>query len=116
MVRSMIESVSSGNGAREARTLAAPLLPGAQPSASVAWLDQPALVLVDGPPAPAAMWDAGAAQVLVRFRDGTWRLCRVTGRAKRGDGTWLMELRWGISGRICQARYAYDPAMVSPVN
>jgi hypothetical protein len=92
------------------------VLPGARPQPPAVRLDQPALISSGGPPAPALMWDAGAAQVMIRFRDGTWRQCRVTGREKCGDGSWLMELRWGVAGRIYQARYVYDPGSVSPAN
>lgn len=88
-------------------------LPGPQPPAPFARLDQPVLVLVGGPPAPdAPMWDASAREAMVQFADRTWRLCRVTGWENHG-GAWLCELRWGVSGRIWQARYVYDPAKVS---
>jgi hypothetical protein len=51
---------------------------------------------------------------MVRFLDGTWRLCRVTawqrGRAPRA---WWVKLRWGVSGDLYEAWYFYDETMVS---
>jgi hypothetical protein len=75
-------------------------------------LDQPALAPAGGPPSPAPMWDASDRQAMVRFLDGTWRLCRVTGWQQLAPGSWACELRWGVSGRIYQAGYVYDPAAV----
>lgn len=88
------------------------VLPGAGASAPAVRLDQPALVPAGGPPAPAPMWAAGDRQAIVQFLDGTWRLCRLTAWRPAGGGTWLCDLRWGVSGRIYQAAYVYDPARV----
>lgn len=87
------------------------VLPGARP-APAARLDQPALAPAGGPPGPAPMWDAGAREVIVQFLDGTWRLCRLTAWRQDRAGAWLCDLRWGVSGRICQAAYLYDAARV----
>jgi hypothetical protein len=59
------------------------------------------------------MWDTATRQAIVQFRDGSWRLCRLIAWQQHDDGTWLCELRWGVSGRLYQARYVYDAAMVS---
>ncbi len=91
-------------------------LPGARPSAPVIRLDQPALALAGGPPSPAALWDGAARQVLVQFLDGTWRLRRLIEWRRRDAGTWLCDLRWGVSGRVIQATYVFDQAMVQPLD
>jgi hypothetical protein len=39
-------------------------------------------------------------------------LCRLIAWRQHDDGTWLCDLRWGVSGRLYQARYVYDPARV----
>jgi hypothetical protein len=59
------------------------------------------------------MWDAATRQAIVQFRDGSWRLCRLIAWQQHDDGIWLCELRWGVSGRLYQARYVYDSARVS---
>ena len=89
-------------------------LPGGRPSAPVIRLDQPALA--GGPPSPAALWDGAARQVLVQFLVGTWRLCRLIEWRRRDAGTWLCDLRWGVSGRVIQATYVFDQAMVQPLD
>jgi hypothetical protein len=38
---------------------------------------------------------------------------KKTAWQQHDDGSWLCELRWGVSGRLYQARYVYDAAMVS---
>jgi hypothetical protein len=91
-------------------------LPGARPSAPLIRLDQPALTLVGGPPSPAPGWDAAVRQVIVQFLDGTWRLCRLIAWRQRDAGTWLCDLRWGVSGRIIQATYIFDQARVQQLN
>jgi hypothetical protein len=91
-------------------------LPGARPSAPVIRLDQPALALAGGPPAPAPLWDDAARQVMVRFLDGTWRLCRLIEWRRPGAGTWLCDLRWGVSGRVVQATYVFDQARVQQLD
>jgi hypothetical protein len=107
-------------GAHEPRPAAAPVprtLPGGDPSVPRIRLDQPALTLAGGPPAPdPQMWDAAARQAIVQFLDGTWRLCRVTGWQQREDKAWVCELRWGVSGRLYRASYVYDPARARPVS
>jgi hypothetical protein len=87
------------------------VLPGARTAPAVR-LDQPALVPAGGPPYPAPVWDAAARQAMVQFLDGTWRLCRVMAWRQDGAGAWLCDLRWGVSGRVCQAAYVYDAARV----
>jgi hypothetical protein len=87
-------------------------LPGARPSAPAIRLDQPALTLADGPPAPAPLWDAAARQVIVLFLDTTWRLCRLIEWRQRDTSTWLCDLRWGVSGRVIQATYVFDQARI----
>ena len=91
-------------------------LPGARPPAAVIRLDQPALALAGGPPSPAPLWDGAARQVIVQFLDQTWRLCRLTGWRQRDAGTWLCDLRWGVSGRVIQATYVFDHARVQQLD
>ena len=89
------------------------ILPGARSSAPFVRLDQPALTPAGGPPAAdAPMWDAAAREAIVQFLDGTWRLCRVIDWRQRADKAWVCDLRWGVAGRLYQARYIYDPARV----
>jgi hypothetical protein len=87
------------------------VLPGASQPVPAVRLDQPALALAGGPPSPAPLWDDGTRKAIVQFLDGTWRLCRLTAW-RRGRGTWVCDLRWGVSGRIFQAAYVYDAARV----
>lgn len=92
------------------------ILPGARSSAPAIRLDQPALTSAGGPPAPdVPMWDAAAREAIVQFLDGTWRLCRVIDWRQRADKAWVCDLRWGVSGRLYQGRYIYDPARVRQV-
>jgi hypothetical protein len=46
-------------------------------------------------------------EVMVRFLDRTWRLCRVLGwrQAPRG---WACHLAWGVSGRIADGWFRHD--------
>lgn len=88
----------------------------ARPAAPVIRLEQPALTLVGGAPSPAPVWDAAARQVIVQFIDGTWRLCRLIAWRQRDAGTWLCDIRWGVSGRIIQATYVFDQARVQQLN
>jgi hypothetical protein len=54
--------------------------------------------------------------VIVQFIDGTWRLCRLTAWRRRDAGSWLCDLRWGVSGRVIQATCVFDQAMVQPLD
>lgn len=91
------------------------ILPGARSSAPAVRLDQPALTPAGGPPAPdPPLWDAAHRQAIVQFLDGTWHLCRITDWRQRADRAWICELRWGVSGRLYQASYVYDPTRVQP--
>ena len=74
-------------------------------------LDQPALGYPPDRPATAAAVDGQDRECLVMFRDGTWRLCRVTAWQRDGE-SWRVLLRWGVSGEVYEAWYAYDPAKV----
>jgi hypothetical protein len=44
---------------------------------------------------------------MVRFLDGTWRLCKVLGW-RQDPGGWACHLQWGVSGRITDGWYRPD--------
>jgi hypothetical protein len=41
-----------------------------------------------------------------------WRTALATAATHEQIRTWLCDFRWGVSGRIYQGRYVYDPAKV----
>ncbi len=47
-------------------------------------------------------------EVMVRFLDRTWRLCKIAGW-RRDPGGWACHLLWGVSGRIADGWYQHDP-------
>ena len=82
---------------------------------AVSALDQPALMPWDGdsPPAPPP---GPLREAMVVFRDGTWRLCRVTGwwqEPPPGRHWWYL-LRWGVQGIVHEGWFRHDPAVVTP--
>ena len=46
-------------------------------------------------------------EAMVRFRDGTLRLCKLTGWRKDSGG-WACRLQWGASGRVASGWYRPD--------
>ena len=49
---------------------------------------------------------------MVRFLDGSWRLCTVIEWRQDPDG-WACHLQWGVSGRTVEGWYQYDPEKVT---
>lgn len=48
----------------------------------------------------------------MRFLDGTWRLCKVTGWRQDQSG-WTCHLQWGAAGRIAAGWFQYDAEKMS---
>ena len=53
-------------------------------------------------------------EVMVRFLDGTVRLCRV-GQWRHSGADWWCLLHWGVSGRLLEGWYLSDPALMEPI-
>ena len=44
---------------------------------------------------------------MVRFLDGSWRLCAVLGW-RQDPGGWACHLRWGLSGQLVEGWFPFD--------
>ena len=82
---------------------------------AVTSLDWPALMPWDAESLPAAASGA-PREAMVVFRDGTWRLCRVTGwwQEPPPERHWWYLLRWGVQGIVREGWFRHDPAVVTP--
>ena len=76
-------------------------------------LDQPALGYPPDQAATAPTVDGHARECMVMFRDGTWRLCRVTAWQRDGD-SWRVLLRWGVSGQLYEEWFLHAPERIRP--
>jgi len=69
-------------------------------------LDRPALAPADGTSSGPVL-PPRTPEAMVKFLDGTWRLCKVLGW-RQETGAWAVELQWGVAGRIASGWYVYD--------
>ena len=51
-------------------------------------------------------------RAMVRFLDGSWRLCTVIEWRQDLDG-WACHLQWGVSGRTVEGWYQYDAEKIT---
>jgi hypothetical protein len=82
-------------------------------------LDLPALppAMAEGEPGIGRLETPGRPDVMVEFRDLSWRRCRLLAwQRDRAPGVWWCLLRWSVSGQSYQGWYAYDMAKVAPRN
>lgn len=51
-------------------------------------------------------------EAMVRFLDGTWRLCKVL-EGRRIPGGWACHLSWGVSGRVMDGWFRHNAENMS---